>query len=449
MKPNASDHSTKRQKVSDNNENNGNDNNNLETHVCLRNVDFTKPIENIAFNNDQSSSVVEHSIHGFLCRENNLKFLFTQYQFNYASNQSLEAYRDLKCTCHESYDIDQCPLNNIVFRTLLDETVAHSRDGLSLLQRMYEIVKSQNIMVDDNNSGDNNDNNNDNISNNNSNNNNCNNNNNSNNKNNNSNNNENEHNDNINCNNNDTSFRIDTDYMDENTTTNIINFHTVRQNNYTNVLRKNNYTSGTNEEITLGNVTSNVRYNEHVHVYTLFKFYDLSIMNDHFTFSKKSLQTYKMEDSGEKLVIFVNNTILHPNVGQFARNSNNGLSCNHDKSANHLVIAGWYIARRLKTGFAQFIREKQKYWQNLKYLFHREHPTNTIQLANQLCARLTIRWPSYCFNVQGNIVHMSTVNYTETEYSAERWLPDIPTNETIVTIFNEIFDDKNNEINIF
>lgn len=134
------------------------------------------------------------------------------------------------------------------------------------------------------------------------------------------------------------------------------------------------------------------------HVYTIFRFVDLSVIGDH----NSSNTAVGSTECGEEAQFF------EPSGKLIAGINGNTLSCGHAKHERHTVAVAWYVARRLQHNFGQFLREKKKYWVALKYVGHYQCGVGTFLLPVRLCDQLSADFPSVCVNVQGNVVHISS-----------------------------------------
>lgn len=147
------------------------------------------------------------------------------------------------------------------------------------------------------------------------------------------------------------------------------------------------------------------------HVYVIFRFHDLTTIGDHFTCSKRrtlNVTTYNDIDTNTVLFQLSLSGGEHETDDASTTNEASNLMCGHNRSLPHYLLNGWYIARRLKTGFAQFLREKRKFWRSLTYLGHYEHPDHDVSYASIVCTHLAEMYTNVCFNVHGNVIYAST-----------------------------------------
>lgn len=188
----------------------------------------------------------------------------------------------------------------------------------------------------------------------------------------------------------------------------------------------------------------------HSYVYAVFRFEDLSVMRLH------NGPWRKFSTNGETSTSGTNS-----NGGGGGSNTSIVLEqylsccCHCTKFKKHVILCGWYVARRLKSGFSQCLREKQKQKKSLTFLKSFEYNGGTISLTNVLCTCLKADFPKFCFNVQGNILYASTVdirnlsedNLPNDEHVlrlVERILEENTSYHTVTMNSNNIINNNNN-----
>lgn len=168
-----------------------------------------------------------------------------------------------------------------------------------------------------------------------------------------------------------------------------------------------------------------------LHVYIIFRFNDLTTIGDHFTCSKRRTMTVNSYNDIEANIVLFRLSIIGNSVDDDVEDQYDGSTtatststtttstctydasnfvCGHNRSVPHYLMRGWYVARRLKSGFAQFMREKRKFWRSLTYLCHYEYAENDVAFASIVCTHLARMYSNFCFNVHGNVIHASTVS---------------------------------------